>query len=84
LEDASEGEKAAWWPVIANVDWCGEHQPRAVEPEQPKAREPGWYVVTTTDDRPEVMWWNGEHFWLPKDKFDPTKIRSVDERGFDM
>lgn len=28
-------------PWSNDDDWCGEHQPR--EPEQPKAREPGWY-----------------------------------------
>lgn len=35
----------AWWPATHPSDWCGEHQPREVETEQPKVREPGWYWV---------------------------------------
>ena len=33
-------------PYTDSDDWCGEHQSRKAEPEQPKAREPGPYWVS--------------------------------------
>jgi hypothetical protein len=45
LEYAPDNDRAAWWPLVHDVQWCGEHQPREAEPEKPKSREPGWYWV---------------------------------------
>lgn len=41
-----KGSAAGIWPITAYDDWCGEHQSRKAEPEQPKAREPGPYWVS--------------------------------------
>lgn len=56
-----------YWPTPPKDGWCGEHQPR--EPEQPKAREPGWYWVQlrNADDAPgdwrPNYWWSNLDMW---------------------
>lgn len=53
------------WPITSRLNWCGEHQPREVKPEQPKAREPGWYWTQVGDDE-----------WTPR-YITPTLWRSI-------
>ena len=50
--------------LTAPDEWCGEHQPRGAEPEEPKAREPGWYWVKRGGtDHWQVAEWQAE-WWL--------------------
>lgn len=44
------------WPSTYDTAWCGEHQPRSVEREQPKEREPGWYWVLTGTGWQPLEW----------------------------
>lgn len=55
------------WPTTHRSNWCGEHQPREPEAEQPKALEPGWYWVNhaePSDLGPWIAQWHGDAWWL--------------------